>query len=209
MYKECVTIMELLKEYLQQEIIEKTWLDYFVDYWIPIIGAVVLIITSLSAVYKYFKEKNRDLNEKILKEVYAPLFQYIIQQEYIRKFFPDLTIDKYPIISLVKKKAQTENDGAEIQEILRKNDLLTVKKSINFGLAPENLLVLLNLYEISDSYAPQNSDEEFFRIQMLLRTEIIEGYLKYRNKLGLDKKEHIINYENKKIIFNFKTQIDE
>lgn len=44
---------------------------------------------------------------------------------------------------------------------------------------------------------------------MLLRTEIIEGYLKYRNKLGLDKKEHIINYENKKIIFNFKTQIDE
>ena len=70
MYKECVEILELLKKRLQQAIVGRTWMVNFVDYWIPIIGVVVLVITPLAAVYKYFKEKNRDLNEKILKEVY-------------------------------------------------------------------------------------------------------------------------------------------
>lgn len=203
MYKESIEILELLKEYLKQAVVGRTWLDNFVDYWIPIVGVVVLVITSLATVYKYFKEKNRDLNEKILKEVYAPLFQYIIQQEYVRNFVPDLTIDEYPIISVTKKKTHIGSDTIEIQEVLRRNDLLTVKKSINFGLAPQDLLVLLNVYEIIDSSINNISDEEYFKIEMRLRTEIIEGYLKYRNKLGLDKKKHIINYDNKQIIFNF------
>ena len=204
MYKECIEIVELLKEYLKQAIVGKTWIDIFVDYWIPIIGVVVLVITSLAAVYKYFKEKNRDLNEKILKEVYAPLFQYIIQQEYVRKFIPDLTVDEHPIFSITKQKTHIGSDTPEIQEVLRRNDLLSVKKSINFGLAPQDLLVLLNVYEMVDSNINQVSDAEYFEIETRLRTEIIEGYLKYRNKLGLDKKKHIINYDNKQIIFNFK-----
>lgn len=188
MYKECIEILELLQEYLQQAIVGRTWIDNFVDYWVPIIGAVVLVITSFAAVYKYFKEKNRDLNEKILKEVYAPLFQYIIQQEYVRKINPNLTIDEYPIISVTKKKTHIGSDTTEIQDVLRRNDLLTVKKSINFGLAPQDLLVLLNVYEILNSGINQISDDEYFKIEMRLRTEIIDGYLEYRNKLGLDKK---------------------
>ena len=203
MYKECVEILELLKKCLQQAIVGRTWMDNFVDYWIPIIGVVVLVITALAAVYKYFKEKNRDLNEKILKEVYAPLFQYIIQQEYVRRFTPNLTIDEYPIISVTKKKAYIGSDVTEIENGLKRNDLLTVKKSINFGLAPQDLLVLLNVYEIVDNDINQISDDEYFKIEMRLRTEIIEGYLKYRNKLGLDKKKHIISYDNKQIVFNF------
>lgn len=204
MYKDCIEILELLKKYLQQAMAERTWIDNFVDYWIPIIGVVVLIITSFAAVYKYFKEKNRDLNEKILKEVYAPLFQYIIQQEYVRRFIPNLTFDEYPIISVSKKKTNLGNNTPEIQEILRRNDLLIVKKSINFGLAPQDLLILLNVYEIANSNINQISDEEYIKIEMHLRTEIIEGYLKYRKKLGLDKKKHIIHYANKQITFNFK-----
>lgn len=203
MYKEYFEILKLLKEYLQQMLIERTWLDIFVDYCIPIISVVVLVTTSLAAVYKYIKEKNRDLNEKILKEVYAPLFQYIIKQEYVRKCNPNLTVDEYPIVSLTKKRTHLESDSPEIQEVLRRSDLLTVKKSINFGLAPQDLLVLLNIYEIANSNINQISDDEYFKIEMRLRTEIIEGYLKYRKKLGLDKKKHIINYINKHIIFNF------
>ena len=206
MYKECIETLELLKECLQQAIVGRTWIDNFVDYWIPIIGVVVLVITSFAAVYKYFKEKNRDLNEKILKEVYAPLFQYIIQQEYVRKFIPNLTIDEYPIISVTKKKTHIGSDATEIQEVLQRNDLLTVKKSINFGLAPQDLLVLLNIYEIVNSNINQISDSEYLKIEMHLRTEIIEGYLKYRKKLGLDKKKHIINYDNKQIVFNLKNR---
>lgn len=203
MYKECTEILELLKSYLQQTMVGRTWIDYFVDYWIPIIGVVVLVITSFAAVYKYFKEKNRDLNEKILKEVYAPLFQYIIQQEYVRQFIPNLSIDEYPIISVTKKKTHIGSETIEFQDVLRRNDLLTVKKSINFGLAPQDLLVLLNVYEIVDSDINRVSDDEYFKIEMRLRTEIIEGYLKYRNKLGLDNKKHIIKYDKKQIVFNF------
>lgn len=203
MYKECTEILELLKIYLQQTMVGRTWIDYFVDYWIPIIGVVVLVITSFAAVYKYFKEKNRDLNEKILKEVYAPLFQYIIQQEYVRQFIPNLSIDEYPIISVTKKKTHIGSETIEFQDVLRRNDLLTVKKSINFGLAPQDLLVLLNVYEIVDSDINRVSDDEYFKIEMRLRTEIIEGYLKYRNKLGLDNKKHIIKYDKKQIVFNF------
>lgn len=203
MYKECTEILELLKSYLQQTMVGRTWIDYFVDYWIPIIGVVVLVITSFAAVYKYFKEKNRDLNEKILKEVYAPLFQYIIQQEYVRQFIPNLSIDEYPIISVTKKKTHIGSETIEFQDVLRRNDLLTVKKSINFGLAPQDLLVLLNVYEIVDSDINRVSDDEYFKIEMRLRTEVIEGYLKYRNKLGLDNKKHIIKYDKKQIVFNF------
>ena len=203
MYKECTEILELLKIYLQQTMVGRTWIDYFVDYWIPIIGVVVLVITSFAAVYKYFKEKNRDLNEKILKEVYAPLFQYIIQQEYVRQFIPNLSIDEYPIISVTKKKTHIGSETIEFQDVLRRNDLLTVKKSINFGLPPQDLLVLLNVYEIVDSDINRVSDDEYFKIEMRLRTEIIEGYLKYRNKLGLDNKKHIIKYDKKQIVFNF------
>lgn len=204
MYNEYIEIMELLKKFLQQETTGRTWIDNFVDYWIPIIGVLILVITSFAAVYKYFKEKNRDLNEKILKEVYAPLYQYIIQQEYIRKCIPDLTTDKYPIISISKRKAHSGSDSSEVQEVLRRNDLLAVKKSINFGLVPQDLLVLLNVYEIADNNINQISDEEYLQIEMRLRTEIIEGYLKYRNKLGFDKKKHIVNYVNKQIVFDFK-----
>lgn len=202
MYKECIEILQLLKDYLQQAVAERTWLDNCVDYWIPLIGAVILVSTSLAAAYKYFKEKNRDLNEKILKEVYAPLFQYIIKQEFIRKDLLNMMVDEYPIISLTKKKINDVNDITEIQQILQKNDLLTVKESINFGLAPQNLLVLLNIYEILDSNISSFSDEEYLMVEMRLRTEIIEGYLKYSRKLGIDKKKHIISYKDKKIIFN-------
>lgn len=103
MNKECTEILKLLKDYLQQVTAERTWLDNCVDYWIPLVGVIVLVATSLAAVYKYFREKNRDLNEKILKEVYAPLFQYIVKQEFIREYIPNISVEKYPIISLTKK----------------------------------------------------------------------------------------------------------
>lgn len=70
------------------------------EYWIATMSAILLIGSSMAAVIRYIREKNRDLNEKILNEVYAPLYQYIIKQEYIRHLKPDeLPVNEHPIFS--------------------------------------------------------------------------------------------------------------
>lgn len=113
--------------------------------------------------------------------MYAPLFQYIVQQEYVRHLAPELKIHEYPIIFLSRKTEKT--DSQEVQRILQKKDLLSVKEKINFGLAPQNLLVLLNVFEMANHNISRVSEEERLNIELLLRSEIIEGYLKYNPEL--------------------------
>jgi hypothetical protein len=65
----------------------------------------VLVATAIAGVVKYYREKNRDFYEKILNGVYAPLYQYIVKQEYARsKKMSDLPIYTHSIIELVNEK---------------------------------------------------------------------------------------------------------
>lgn len=66
MYNEILSVLDLIAQYIENSM-SKTFWDIFVEYDIPIIGVVVLVLSSIAAVTKYYIEKNRDLNEKILK----------------------------------------------------------------------------------------------------------------------------------------------
>ena len=178
--------------------------DLIIDYIIPIISAIVLVGSALAGVIKYYREKNRDFNEKVLSGVYAPLFQYIVKQEYIRHLKPnDLPLEKYPIMGLSRTKEKICNGNYEKQEIkiMGNSELLAVKKDLNFGLVPQDLLVLLNVYEMALEVSAQVSDEEFYDIQFKLRENIIDGYMECRKKLGLDSKTDILVYKNNEFTF--------
>lgn len=204
-------ILNILREYLISLNQEQSIWDMLVDYWIPILSAIILVGSSLAAVIRYYKEKNRDFNEKILNEVYAPLYQQIIRQEYIRHLKPnEIPVEQYPIISLTNKRTKvldmfTERQRTieETTDIFKNTDLVEVTKNVNFGLAPQDLLVLLNTYKMANLMNTNVSDDEFNLIENNLRKAIIIGYNEYKKKLGLGENNKIIEYKNNNIIFHF------
>ena len=60
-------------------------LEIIVAYALPIISSGVLVLTAIAGVVKYYKEKNRSYAEQMLKKVCAPLYSYILKQEFARK----------------------------------------------------------------------------------------------------------------------------
>lgn len=204
-------LLSLGKEYLNYLLQEKSCMDIIVDYWIPILSAMILVFSSLAAVIKYYREKNRDFNEKILNEVYAPLYQQIIRQEYVRHLKPnEMPVEQYPIISLTNKKTKVldmfterQRNVEETTNIFKNTDLVEVTKNVNFGLAPQDLLVLLNAYKMADLLHTNVSDEEYNLIEKKLRKAIITGYDEYKKKLGLEESNTIVEYKNNNIIFHF------
>lgn len=205
-------LLNLLREYLNSLSQGKSVIDIIVDYCIPILSAVILVGSTLAAVIKYYSEKNRDFNEKILNEVYAPLYQYIIKQEYIRHLRPEeMPLNDYPIISLTNEKTTIKNmltikqeTIVETTDIMKNTDLLKVSKSVNFGLAPQELLVLLNAYEMANLVQADVPDDEFNAIEQKLRKAIITGYNQYKKKLGLKNDNKLVEYKDNEIIFNLK-----
>lgn len=204
-------LINLLCDYLENINRPLSGIDITVNYILPIISSILLVTTAIFGVVKYYKEKNRDFNEKILNGVYAPLYQYIIKQEYARsKKMGELPIDKHPIIGLVNEKKTvtglfSDNVKTEItkRDILNSKDLLKVKESLNFGLVPQDLLVLLNIYEISQDISNSVPDEEYTKIEMSIRNNIINGYQKYRKLLNIDDKESkVVSFEKNELKFN-------
>ncbi len=201
-------VLNSLMTYLYQP---KSVLDVIVEYVVPILGAVILVLTSMAAVIKYYREKNRDYYEKILNEVYAPLYQYIIKQEYVRHLKPDeMSIEEYPIISLTNRKTTvknlfTQNGTIDVEEsdIIKNTDLLQVKSKLNFGLVPQDLLVLINSYEMANVLQKNVPEDEFKAIEVQLRESIIEGYEKYKRKIGLSTTSKLIKRKGNKIKFLF------
>ncbi|HWT74134.1 MAG TPA: hypothetical protein VN258_05365 [Mobilitalea sp.] len=204
-------LINLMCEYLESIKQPISWMDYTVNYILPIVGTLLLVGTAIAGVIKYYKEKDRDFNEKILNGVYAPLYQYIIKQEYVRsKKADELPINKYPIIEIVHEKTittdmltQNQKTITEKRKFLSRDELLKVTKELNFGLVPNDLLVLLNIYEIANEI-PNNVDgDEYTKIEMKIRSNIINGYQKYKKLLNIDdNKSKIVKFEDNEIKFN-------
>ena len=55
------------------------------SYAIPIITCATVVIGGAWALYKYFKEKNREFYSEVLAKVYEPLFTELVKMEYSRK----------------------------------------------------------------------------------------------------------------------------
>lgn len=196
-------LLRLLCEYFRNANEGMSWLEIVVEYAIPIIGTIMLVGSAVAGVVKYWYEKNKNFYERILVEVYAPLYQYIIKQEFFRKDVLDLPLEKYPIISLTHTKTketisfttgETKREE-EKSQIIDSKELFKVTKSLNFGLVPEDLLILLCEYEMLYKLKRSSQAPESIAILMALRKNVIEGYHKYYQKLGVSGKSKLITYD--------------
>ncbi|MFQ7132854.1 MAG: hypothetical protein ACLRQC_11860 [Dorea formicigenerans] len=71
----------VLKQYLQSNMQPKSVLDNIVEYAIPIIGILAIVVGGGWTVYTYREKKNKEEIERILKEVYLPLFQFFVTND--------------------------------------------------------------------------------------------------------------------------------
>lgn len=182
-------------------------MDVIVTYIIPIIGSIILVGTAIAGVIKYYKEKERDFAEKMLKEVYAPLFQYIVRQEYFRsKHRDDLNDEEYPIFSISKNKTTKnlmtgECTQSQKEKILDMDDFNKIAQSVNFGLVPTDLLVLINQNAMLGEVIDTDGSGEEKQIGKRIKREVISGYQKYREKLGIDNESDLIVFGDNNIEF--------
>ena len=225
-------LIELGIKHLEQSTSPISGFDWINQYGLPIIQTIILVGGAIAGIYKYYSTKNKEINEKILREVYAPLFQYLIKQElfcFVNGFERD--IEESPILELVRERTTykglgiTEKDyGYEVNNTsetilnLDREEFLKVLDNVNIGLASKELFTLLSMYQVliyvedkyneaTDGYL--NSTIMKVDVENALRSEIIKGYNYYHKKLGLKILETSKFYKIKgnKIIFTY--EVDE
>ena len=225
-------LIELIKTYLLQATKQQSIADVFISYWIPIIQLLIVFIGAIAGLYKYYSTKNKEINEKMLSEVYAPLYQYFIKQE-LYCFITDFkrNINEEPIIEVTSKKSKQtislggENHGKIKSETstkvvlgLNRQEFLKVLESINIGLASKELYTLLNMYKVlihfegmSDktSGAYLNATIMKVDVENALRAEIIKGYEHYHKKLKLEKITSSGFYKIKDNNIEFNYEVDQ
>lgn len=180
-------LIETMILYFQNQSSEITGIKYFTTYWIPAIQLIIVFLGAGGSLWKYFQVKNREINEKILSEIYAPLYNYFIKQEL------------YCHIMKVKRES-CESPIIEIQstscdDVLGLNRKYFIEKlnNINIGLASKELYTLLSMYQVA-CYIEENDVNNLegtilkVRIENDLRKEILNGYSYYHKKLGLSSK---------------------
>lgn len=101
-YKE---ILSLLKQYLEKSIAPNGFWDNVVEYILPISSVLFVIIGGIWTVYTYTKAKNKETNERILAEVYLPLFQFFVTNDSLTQI-GNINIDykKDPFLIWKRKK---------------------------------------------------------------------------------------------------------
>lgn len=192
-------LMELTKEYLLSELQKPSIIDIIVQYIVPCLGVIVLLGTAIAGVIKYYKTKNAEINELILKEVYTPLYGYFVRQELYRKIHKmEDTIEEAPVLEVTSTK--TTCRGSKVEKKveafcdLNRDSILKMLNSVNTGLASKELFTLLQMYsvlvEMENKY-DQNTNEYLeatilkVEVEKALKLEILKGYKYYYSKLGL------------------------
>lgn len=185
-------IVTLIKLYLEQQMQQNTfWTISDVNDLIPIIQLIIIIITSIAGVYKYYKTKNEEIYEKRLKEVYAPLYMRLVNQEVYRDIMlSDKSVKEVPIIEIISGE----------NTILSRSYFFEIINKINGGLATQELLTLLGLYKSLvhlESTLKEDSEKYIIttikkvNVEYDLYKEIVRGYDECYKKLGLDKYSNI------------------
>lgn len=199
-------LLSLITKYLEQSTQPLSFWGGFLKYGIPIIQTVVLLVGALAGLYKYYSVKNKEINEQMLKDVYAPLYQYFIKQElycYINKY--ERNYRESPILELTNtrrnekitfgEKTTTKVTVSKDTALnLNRDEFLRLLDSVNIGLASKELLTLLNMYEVliyhelkADKTSERFLDAAIMKVDIenAIRKEVIKGYLYYHKKLKL------------------------
>ena len=220
--KEIIELIRTMTEYFQSQMAPQNLLDLSVQYFIPILQAVVLVGGAVAGVFKYYQSKNREINEKILSTVYAPLYNYFVKQElYCNLKGLQRDVKQSPILEISSTAVKTKYTNGSMESTSEKSAVLNLSRaefisvlhSVNIGLANKNLYTLLSMYEVvcheEETFGGQ---ESFFKAGILkvqleneIRKEIIEGYDYYQKKLGLNEGENtaLCQIDNGDIKFSF------
>lgn len=227
-------VLELLKLYLKQSVENRGfWHLSNIKDFMPIVQVIILIITAVAGLIKYYDTKNREIYEKRLKEVYAPLYMRLVKQEYLRSIYlKKLAVKEAPIITVTKQEEKNKYNNlfsnipseTYINEtsFLNRDIFINTMKGINAGLASQSLLTLISLYEsaIHIEETTKGTEQYFengikkLKIEVDLHHEIMKGYQDCYKKLKLDKKYNdnkwrIINNEFIPEYTASKEEIDE
>lgn len=201
-------LIDILIQYLNKQMQPISFLDLIVKYVAPFFAFGSAVV----AVYIYRKGKNRDIYEKILKEVYAPLYDYFIKQELFCNLIKfERNIKMSPILDMTNRNQEATFLG------LSRDNFLKLRNNVNIGLASKELHTLLTMYEVTCCIENDKVfDDTYCRATILkvkieneIRTEILNGYKYYHKKLGLNesKVNTFCKIEDENIAFTY--EIDD
>lgn len=218
-------LVRLLNEYLSKQLQEPSLWELFIKYYIPVISTLLLVATAIAGVIKYYRTKNSEINEKILKEVYTPLYSYFIKQELYRKIHKIATNSHVaPILEITTTKTTVRGTNIKKEATpfckLNREEILKALDSVNTGLASKELVTLLNMYQIvveMENTYDKDTNEYLeatilkVHVERALRKEILKGFNYYYLKLGLksSSKSGLWYFKNNDIDFPYEISEDE
>lgn len=114
--KEILDLIKTMTEYFQSQMTPQSFLDLLVQYFIPILQAIVLVGGAGAGIYKYYQSKNREINEKILSTVYAPLYNYFVKQElYCKLKGLQRDVKQTPILEISSTRVKTKFGNGKVE----------------------------------------------------------------------------------------------
>lgn len=220
--KPLMDMIDKINQYLASQMEPMTLVEVFLQYISPVLQLIVVVGGAIAGLYKYFKTKNQEVYQQLLREVYAPLFQYFVKQELLRDITAsDQDYEKVPVLEY-KNTTQTVDHITGQSKTnntfflgLNRQELIKVLDSINIGLAPKELYTLLSMYKVlvhleetneksSKTYATSLALKN--KVENELRREVILGYKKYHDKLDIKggSKNDIIEIKKDRLVFKTK-----
>lgn len=196
-------IVNLIKQCLEQNLSPNSFWDNMVEYILPIFSMLIVIVGGFWTVYTYVKGKNKEANQRVLEEVYLPLFQFFVINDSLTQI-GDININykEEPFLVWTSQKTTLKiEEGKTIQTEsktdvmgLSRKSLIEYIEKINLGLSPKNLVALLTSYK-AVNYAVETftGDEQIYRraieyrseLEYAIRVEAYKGYKRYHKKLEL------------------------
>lgn len=187
-----------------------------------VVQTVLIVVGGAGALYKYVKHVREEIAFKVLSEVYAPLyafivrndtFSYVANADQIEKYMPFMHISRRNVTTtydaITKNISQELSEPSPVDGGSIDDDFLIVCKNVNIGLAPYELLTLMNMYKttylltkdynhnpeqvpgwICSSAKVERAWVLRYRIELYLRKAIVDGYCRYSQKTNKTKKKH-------------------
>lgn len=205
----------LLQVYLHNAVAKNGFWDNVVEYWLPTFSMIVVIVGGIWTVYTYINGKNREINEKVLNEVYAPMYQFFVKNDAMADLAEgDVDYKDDPFLEWkLRTNEEKVKDGEYMLSVkdvpvlkLTRKDFMAMFETINIGLAPQELVTLISTYTAVNYAADETGDgpkskrAEKYRtlIEYTIRRQAYTGYMEYCKKLDIAIKTENILFDVKK-----------
>lgn len=155
--------LKMIQDYLSSQSAPASIWENIVNYAVPIIQLVVIVAGAFAGLYKYYKTKNQEIYQQLLKKVYAPLYKYLQTQEILRIMIKSApSVEESPIMEY--KTIRISPDGREEEFFkmgLCRQEFIKMLDDIDIGLASEEIITLLNTYKVLQELSNVNDKNDF------------------------------------------------